>query len=110
MFALFDKLQSSFLILVTHQKLECMKNLFTTSLFLLVLVPNPTIQAQSPSPKRAAETFYRTYLNLKVRGLPNESQMKVLSPLITAELQDLFIKATEVQVKYKQENPDDKPP
>jgi hypothetical protein len=57
-----------------------------------------------------ANRFYRTYLKLKVRGLPNEKEVKALSPFLSSDLQQLFKDARSKQEKYIREHPDDKPP
>ncbi len=88
-----------------------MKNLILTLLLVLLLASIQSVAAQgSPSPTQAADKFYRTYLRLNIRGLPNSKQMKVLSPLITRDLKDLFETAKNTQAKFNQEHPDEKGP
>jgi hypothetical protein len=67
-------------------------------------------QRERRSPQVTADRFYRTYLKLKVRGLPNEKELKALSPFLTRDLQQLFKDARSTQQKYIREHPDDKPP
>ena len=85
---------------------------FIRTLFLLCLVScGQSISAQAqPTPSQAANNFYRTYLKLNIRGLPSDEQMKVLSPLITADLKVLFENAQKEQAKFIKDNPDEKPP
>jgi hypothetical protein len=89
-----------------------MKNLLIAALVVLALSVGQSVCAQSPgsSPTRAAEQFYRTYLKLKINGLPNDHQLKILAPLITSDLKDLFVTARKIQAKHIQEHPDEKPP
>ncbi len=67
-------------------------------------------QAERTSPQVTANRFYRTYLRLNVRGLPNEKEVKALSPFLSRDLQQLFKDARSTQEKYIREHPDDKPP
>ena len=87
-----------------------MKNLILTTLLVLLLAPQPTAAQGPSSATQAANRFYRTYLKLKILGLPNSEQMKTLTPLITADLNDLFEAARMTQAKFIQEHPDEKPP
>ncbi len=89
-----------------------MKTLILTPLLVLLFVCGAPVAAQSSqsSPTRAAENFYRTYLKLKILGLPNNKEMRVLSPLITPDLRELFEAARSTQAKFMQEHPDEKPP
>lgn len=68
------------------------------------------IAAQVSSPSQAANNFYSNYLKLNIRGLPNDEQMRVLSPLITADLKALFENAQKIQARFIKENPEEKPP
>ena len=88
-----------------------MKNLIIITLLVLLLAPlQPAAAQASPSARQAANRFYRTYLKLKILGLPNSEQMKALTPLITADLNDLFETARKTQAKFIQDHPDEKPP
>lgn len=87
-----------------------MKNIIRTLLLVLLVAFAQAVSAQVSSPSQAANNFYRTYLKLNIRGLPNDEQMKVLSPLITADLKELFENAQKTQAKFSKENPDEKPP
>ena len=88
-----------------------MKNLILAALLVLLLASTQSVAAQSsPSPKQAADKFYRTYLKLNIRGLPTSKQLKTLSPLITPDLNDLFEAAGNTQAKFLREHPDEKPP
>jgi hypothetical protein len=63
------------------------------------------------SANRFAARFYRTYLKLKVRGLPDAKEYKILSPLLSEELRQLFEAAKREQERFIKENgPDQKPP
>jgi len=67
-------------------------------------------QALRSTPQLTANRFYRTYLKLQVRGLPNDKQLKALSPFLSRDLQQLLEDARSAQAKYIREHPDDKPP
>ena len=85
-----------------------MKSFLITTVVVLLLALGQPVCAQSSasSPTRAAEQFYRTYLKLKIQGLPNDNQLKILSPLITSDLKELFVTAKEIQAKSIREHPD----
>ena len=88
-----------------------MKTIIRVLLLILLASAGQSISAQAlSSPTQAANNFYRTYLKLNIRGLPTEEQMKVLSPLITADLKELFENAQEIEAKFIKEHPDEKPP
>ncbi len=67
-------------------------------------------QTSTSSPTKAAATFYRTYLRLQIRGLPNDKQLKALSPLITKDLKELLESARKTQATFIKLHPDEKPP
>lgn len=77
---------------------------------LLVAASAHNASATLRSPGSAAAQFYRTYLKLRVRGLPDAGQRKVLWPLLSKDLQALFEAAQREQDKFVHENPDQKPP
>ncbi|HKY30413.1 MAG TPA: hypothetical protein VJM12_20945 [Pyrinomonadaceae bacterium] len=89
-----------------------MKKLFIPAVVLSILALGQSVSAQSStsSPSRAAQQFYRTYLKLKINGLPNDNQLKLLSPLVTSDLKDLFLAARKIQAEYIRKHPDEKPP
>ena len=89
-----------------------MKYLIPTLILLLLLACWAPIagQGERTSPQAIAGRFYRTYLKLNVRGLPNEKELKALSPFLSGDLQQLFNDARSTQQKYIREHPDDKPP
>jgi len=89
-----------------------MKTLVLMSLLVLFPWIEPVVSAQTSasSPTRAADKFYRTYLRLQIRGLPNDQQLKALSPLIAPDLKELLESARSTQAKFIQEHPDEKPP
>lgn len=68
------------------------------------------------APKRAsgapefAARFYRTYLTLKVEGLPDAGQARRLAPLLSPELRQFFAAARRKQARAEKEHPDEKPP
>lgn len=76
----------------------------------LALSQSVYAQSSKSSPTRTAQEFYRTYLKLKIRGLPDDKQMKSLEPLISSDLKDLFVAARKIQDEYIREHPDEKPP
>jgi hypothetical protein len=78
-----------------------------TLLALLLLVT--TAQA-APSPKDVATQFYRTCHKLKISGLPNAQQTKLLAPYLSQDLQQLIKTTREKQAKFIKEHPDEKPP
>jgi hypothetical protein len=88
------------------------KYLIPTLVLLLLLVCWAPVagQRKRPLPQVTADRFYRTYLKLKVRGLPNERELKALLPFLSRDLQQLFKDAKSTQQKYIREHPDDKPP
>lgn len=61
-------------------------------------------------PAATATSFYQKYLRLKVSGLPDDKQLRQLSPYFTADLMRLFEAARQAQDKFARENPDEKPP
>ena len=62
------------------------------------------------SPARAAEPFYRTKLELKIDGLPQEWQLANLTPLITPELNRVIEKAMFTQAAFIFNKKEGKPP
>ncbi len=66
--------------------------------------------AHRRSPAATASDFYRTYLKLKVRGLPDEKQWKELSPFFTDDVMKQFETARQTHDKFVREHPDEKPP
>ncbi len=92
--------------LLITMKFFALINLF----ILLVFIPTTTC-AQQENPKVFANRFYQTYLELNVRGLPDEKELKLLSPYLSEDLRQLFEKAQFQQKRFIQENPVDmKPP
>jgi len=66
---------------------------------------------QQEKPEVFANRFYQTYLGLNVRGLPDEKELKLLSPYLSEDLRQLFEKAQLEQKRFIKENPVDmKPP
>jgi hypothetical protein len=56
-----------------------------------------------------AQVFLTAYKNLKFEGLPNKSQLKRLSPHLSAELQNAIKGAQAVQAHCMKKFPDEKP-
>lgn len=83
----------------------------TISLAVLLLVcPTPAGAVDRSNPATVASQFYRAYLKLKISGLPDDKQYKVLEPLLSSDLQKLLQAAREKQEKFIKEHPDEKPP
>ena len=61
-------------------------------------------------PKEVATRFYRTYLNLKIDGLPSAKASKLLAPYLSQDLQQIIKVARQKQTKFIKEHPDEKPP
>lgn len=89
------------------------------ALLCLALCVGLMVQAQSrrtppQEPQKSAtaqaDAFYRTYLKLKVSGLPSDEQMKELSPFFTQDLLELFAAARQKHDRFVREHPDEKPP
>lgn len=70
----------------------------------------PEAQAAARTPTEAASRFYGAYLKLKVRGLPDSAQRKVLWPLLSEDLRRMFDIAKQEQERFIKENPEEKPP
>ena len=88
-------------------KLPCLK----LSLALLLLVLTVSAQpAEQAAAKTVAAQFYRTCHKLKISGLPNPKEAKLLAPYLSAELQQLIKVAQQKQAKAIKEHPDEKPP
>jgi hypothetical protein len=79
-------------------------------LALLSFTISVSAQTSQASARKAADRFYRTYLKLQVRGLPDDKQLRELSPLISNDLQELFAAAVKTQTTFIQQHPDEKPP
>lgn len=78
-------------------------------LFLLVVI-SPTACAQQQKPETFANQFYQKYLELNVRGLPDEKELKLLSPYLNEDLRKLFEKARLEQKRFIDEKPTEKTP
>ena len=86
-------------------------------LLALIIVPasaaqtsTKTTEPSSPAAQTTARRFYQTYLKLKVSGLPDDKQLRTLSPLLIDDLIQLFEKAKQTQAQFVKEHPDEKPP
>jgi hypothetical protein len=78
---------------------------------LSLLVPLQAFAADDA--KQAAEGFYRSYSELRTSGLtgvPDESQLAKLSPLLAPELTRALAAAKREQQRCMKKFPDDKPP
>ncbi len=85
--------------------------LLKSALALLLLLS--VAQANLPSTlslKEVATQFYRTCLKLKISGLPNVKEAKLLAPFLSQDLQKLLQSAKQKQTKFIKEHPDEKPP
>jgi hypothetical protein len=89
-----------------------MKYLVPTLILVALLACTAPVAAQvdRTSPQVTANRFYRTYLKLQIRGLPNEKELKALSPFLSLDLQQLFRDARSTRDKYIRKHPDNKPP
>ncbi len=86
-------------------------SLVTTAIVLSLALPPPvSAQTSRASARNAAERFYRTYLKLQVRGLPDHRQLRELRPLVSNDLQELFAAAIKTQATFIKQHPDEKPP
>ena len=74
------------------------------------MVTSTTACAQRQKPEIFANLFYQKYLELNVRGLPDEKELKALSPYLSEDLRKLFEKAQLEQEQFIAENPAEKPP
>jgi hypothetical protein len=82
-----------------------------TMLLVSLLFGSATARSQKQKPADFANRFYRTYLELGVRGLPDEKELKSLAPYLTDDLRRLFERAQRRQRRFVRENsPDAKPP
>jgi hypothetical protein len=80
---------------------------------IAILISCLLITSASPAniaPEAVVQNFYSQLLKLKVSGLPNESQLKDLSPYLSARLLDQIENAQKYQEKFKKENPEEKLP
>jgi hypothetical protein len=90
-----------------------MKTLILRSFMTLVLAANSAFaySPQQQSAKSFAARFYRTYLKLKIRGLPDSKEYRVLSPFLSQDLRRLFEAAARKKERFIKENASDlKPP
>lgn len=89
-----------------------MKHLLSPILLTALLIGSPAHAgaAYQSTPAEIAARFYRAYLKLKIEGLPDNSQYKVIAPMLSADLRRLIQSAKRKQAKFIAEHPDDKPP
>src|SRR3954451_22682620 len=78
-------------------------------LLLLGLVKTSAAQ-RSISPSNAVDKFYTQLLYLQIRGLPNDNQMKAISPFLAPRLRLLISKDGREQADFIKRHPDEKPP
>ncbi len=76
-------------------------------LLLSAALANPTEKAP---PKEVAARFYRTLHKLKISGLPNAQEAKLLAPFLSPDLQKLMQVAKRKQAEFSKEHPAEKPP
>lgn len=72
--------------------------------------PSAALANAMSTPARAAETFYRTKLELKIDGLLQEWQLASLTGTITPELNRVFDKASFTQAAFIINKKEGKPP
>ncbi|MES2469458.1 MAG: hypothetical protein V4675_19290 [Verrucomicrobiota bacterium] len=72
--------------------------------------PSAALANAMSTPARAAETFYRTKMELKIDGLPQEWQLASLTGTITPELNRVFDKASFTQAAFIINKKEGKPP
>lgn len=80
---------------------------------LILLLLFSVVQANPPvalSPKEVATRFYSLCHKLKIDGLPNAKQSRLIAPYLSQELQQLIKAARQKQTKFIKEHPDEKPP
>lgn len=92
--------------------MELMKLRFLITLLVVSLASSQTIAfaPRQSSARSFAARFYRTYVKLKMNGLPDARQYEILSPLLSADLRRLFEAAQVKQSRAVREHPDEKPP
>jgi hypothetical protein len=89
-----------------------MKHLFSPILLTALLIGSTAhagVADQAP-PAEIAARFYRAYLRLKIEGLPDNAQYRVIAPMLSADLRRLIQIARRKQAKFIAEHPDEKPP
>jgi len=70
-----------------------------------------TVNAAGPdTPETTVGSFYRTYADLHFSGLPDRSQMKVLSRYLSPRLVALIQRAQRAQKRFITTYPQEKPP
>ncbi len=75
-----------------------------------VTEPSAALANAMSTPAGAAETFYRTKMELKIDGLPQEWQLANLTGTITPELNRVFDKASFTQAAFIINKKEGKPP
>jgi hypothetical protein len=86
----------------------CVKSVVVFLVTLTVLTINCT-RLQELSPAEVANEFFKEVIGLPP-GLPTLEELKAVWPMITPELQDLFVRAHRHFDKCTQEYPDEIPP
>ena len=66
--------------------------------------------AQGPGPDRVATGFYKLYLQLKPRGIPDASTRKEFKPYLTASLADELKRAELAEEAHRKATQDMEPP
>ncbi|MDQ1557646.1 MAG: hypothetical protein QOD32_706 [Pyrinomonadaceae bacterium] len=90
-----------------------MKFLLLAPLLAVTLASGQTLAkppARAESPADFAARFYRTYLKLKMNGLPDDRQYRSLAPLLSPDLRRLIEAARVEQTAAIKAHPDEKPP
>jgi hypothetical protein len=68
------------------------------------------VEPRQGTPEKTAQDFYRTYLSLRVGGLPNKRQLAALKPFLDPSITRLIQAAQRVRETAIKEHPDEKPP
>ena len=79
-----------------------------TLLVVLIFIMTTADRAQQEKPETFVNRFYKTYLKLRVRVLPDKKQLRFLTPYLNRDLYQLFEKAKPEQeecIKKKRKIP-----
>ena len=81
-------------------------------LLVLVFLFNPVFAKTNKklSPREFTKRFYSLLYELKISGLPNADEFKMIAPFLNPSLRKLILVAKQKQKKYIKENPTNKPP
>ncbi len=85
----------------------------TLYVLLIVILLFNTVLAKTnknPSPREFTKRFYSLLHELKIIGLPDADEFKMIAPYLSPSLRQLILAAKQKQKKYIKENPTNKPP